>query len=84
MEYNKDYTTKTADEWFSLKKWSGFLMTIPLGRSVIKTCDNMREVLSIRATAAYLSGEGRDCGRTFSIETDVSDERKIVIKAQKK
>lgn len=81
--YNKDYSTKTADEWFSLKKWTGFLMTIPLGRTVQKDCDSMRDVLALRSTASNLS-TAYSCGRKFSITTDVENELKVFVTATKK
>jgi len=84
MEYNKDYTTKTADEWFSLKKWSGFLMTIPLGRTVSKTCESARDILNIRATAGYLASKERDCGRRFIVSTDQDNELVMYVTALKK
>lgn len=80
----KDYTTKTADEWFSLKKWTGYLMTLPLGRTDSRDCKSYREVLAIRSTAGLLSGPKVDCGRTFSVTTDKDDELKIFVKAEKK
>lgn len=81
--YNKDYSTKTADEWFSLKKWTGFLMTIPLGRTVQKDCESMRDVLALRSTASNLSTADR-CGRKFSITTDVGSELRVYVTATKK
>ncbi len=84
MAYKKDYSSKTADEWFSMKKWTGFLMTIPVGRTIDKECDSVRDVLAIRSTAGGLSGAKNPCGRRFSVTTDVNNERKIFVTAYKK
>lgn len=81
--YNKDYSTKTADEWFSLKKWTGFLMTIPLGRTVQKDCESMRDVLALRSTASTISNADGS-GLKFSVTTDVGDELKVYVTATKK
>ncbi len=81
--YNKDYSTKTADEWFSLKKWTGFLMTIPLGRTIQKDCDCMRDVLALRSTASTISNSDSS-KRKFSVTTDVDNELRVFITAIKK
>ncbi len=83
-KYTKDYSTKTADEWFSLKKWKGFLLTIPLGRVVTKECDSVRDVLAIRSTAGALSGQNDECDRRFSVMTGIDNERVINVTATKK
>lgn len=77
MAYKKDYASKTADEWFSLKKWTGFLMTIPVGRTIDKECDNVRDVLALRSTAGKLSNPKNFCKRRFSITTDPNNEKRI-------
>lgn len=84
MTYKKDYSAKTADEWFASKKWTAFLMTIPLGRVVDKECESAREVLAIRAVAGGLSGAKNPCERRFSVTTDVNDEKRIFVTAYKK
>lgn len=81
--YIKDYSTKTADEWFSLKKWTGFLMSLPLGRTVSKDCESLRDVLALRSTASTISNADNS-GRRFSVTTDVNDERKVFVTATKK
>ena len=83
-QYNKDYSTKTADEWFKERGWTGFLMTIPLGRTVKKQLDNTRDLLSLRATAGNLSSASSSCERKFSVTTDVEDESIIFVTATKK
>jgi hypothetical protein len=84
MKYNKDYSARTADEWFSMKKWTAFLMTIPLGRTIDKECESVREVLAIRAVAGNLSGQNSSCERRFSVTTDVINEKKVFVTASKK
>ena len=84
MAYKKDYTKKTADEWFASKKWTAFLMTVPLGRTIDRECESAREVLAIRAIAGGLSGANSNCERRFSVTTDVNNERRIFVTAYKK
>ena len=85
MKYKKDYSTKTADEWFILKKWTAFLMTIPLDRPIVKECESVREVLAIRAVAATLSNDtDPERDRVFSVKTTPDNEKMICINATKK
>lgn len=81
----KDYSSKTAEEWFSLKKWTGFLMRLPLGRARVFQCDTFGELLKIRATASWLSGR-EGCDRAFSITTqdDFDETLLFSIQANKK
>lgn len=82
-KYNKNYSTKTADEWFSLKKWTGFLMTIPLGRTIQKDCESMRDVLALRSTASTIS-QADSSARRLSVTTDVYCELRVYVTATKK
>ena len=85
MKYKRDYTTKTADEWFSLKKWTGFLMRLQVGRTVDKECNNIRDLLAIRAVAATLSSAPiEDCPYKYSVTTNTENALKIYVKASKK
>lgn len=81
---NNKYSAKSADEWFAAKKWTAFLLTIPLGRATDKECESAREVLVIRAIAGGLSGASNSCGRRFSVTTDVENEKRIFVTAYKK
>lgn len=81
IKYNKDYTSKTAEEWFSLKKWTGFLMRLPFGRTLPFTCDSVREVLRIRATAGAIAKNG---DRSFKVSMDANNEKMFYITANKK
>lgn len=84
-KYNIDYSTKTADEWFSLKKWTAFLMRLPVGRIVSKDCATVREALVIRATASGLSSAPAErCPNRFSVKTDPDNERRIFVSTEKK
>ena len=84
MNYKKDYSAKTADEWFSEKKWTAFLMSLPLGRTRDYTCDNYTEINKIRTIASMLTKRGED--RKFSITTadDAATSYKFYIKADKR
>lgn len=82
--YNKDYSKKTADEWFKERVWTGFLKTIPPGRTVKKRLDSTRDLLSLRAIAGSLSSASSSCKYKFSVTTDVEDESIIYVTATKK
>lgn len=71
MEYNKDYNAKTADEWFGLGKWTGYLMTLPVGKTDGRVCKTVRDILSLRATATMLT-KNQDCDREFDVRMDVN------------
>ncbi len=75
MEYNKDYNAKTADEWFVLGKWTGYLMTLPIGKTDGRVCDTVRDILSLRATATMLTKK-QECDREFDVRIDL--EKRIV------
>lgn len=79
----RDYSSKTADEWFALKKWTGFLMQLPIGRPVMKECESARDLLAIRAVAANLS-TSQDCGLRFSVRTEAENEKIIIVEVTKK
>ncbi len=81
--YKKDYSKKTADEWFKERGWTGFLMRIPLGRTVKKQLDSTRDLLSLRAIAGSLSSNS-SCKRKFSVTTDAVDESIVFVTATKK
>ena len=68
-KYNKDYSAKTAMEWFSERKWTGFLMRIPLNKTKGYPCTNANDVMSIRAIASMLSTDPL-CERKFSVTAD--------------
>lgn len=82
MEYNKDYSKKTAMEWLAERKWTGFLMRIPLDKTKGYPCKNANDLMSIRATASMLSNNP-DCERKFSITADF-DTKVITITATQK
>ena len=84
MKYNKDYSGKTADEWFAEKRWTGFLMRIPYDRTIVKECASVREVLAIRATASALSANNSSINRRFKITTEPSNEKMICVTATRK
>jgi hypothetical protein len=75
MEYNKDYNARTADEWFELGKWTGYLMTLPIGKTDGRVCYTVRDLLSLRATATMLTKKP-ECERAFDVNVDI--EKKIV------
>ena len=68
-KYNKDYSTKSAMDWFAERKWTGFLMQIPLNKPKGYPCKNGNDVMSIRATAAMMSTNPL-CDRRFAVTAD--------------
>lgn len=68
-KYNKDYSVKTAMEWLTERKWTGFLMRLPLNKTKGYPCQNANDAMSIRATASALSNNP-DCNRKFSVIVD--------------
>ena len=81
-QYNKDYSGKTAMEWLAERKWTGFLMRIPLEKTKGYPCQNANDVMSIRATASMLSNSD-DCDRKFKVVADF-DTKIVTITATKK
>ena len=51
-------------------------MSLPLGRTVSKDCESLRDVLALRSTASTISNADNS-GRRFSVTTDVNDERPL-------
>lgn len=68
-KYVKDYSGKTAMEWLADRKWTGFLMRLPLGKTKGYPCKNANDAMSIRATASTLSNNP-ECDRRFSVVVD--------------
>lgn len=68
-KYIKDYSVKTAMEWLAERKWTGFLMRLPLNKTKGYPCQNANDAMSIRATASALSNNP-DCDRRFSVIVD--------------
>ena len=85
-KYKKDYSAKSYDEWFEQGKWTAFLLTIPLGRVIVKDCKSYRDVLSLRSVAGGISGSKDPCGRKISVTTDTEPNKALTvyIKAEKK
>lgn len=81
-KYEKDYSAKTADEWLAERKWTGFLMRIPLRSSNDYKVENANDAMSIRATASMLTNNA-NCDRKFSV-TIKFEENKIIVTANKK
>lgn len=65
----KDYSGKTAKEWLALRKWTGFLMRVPLNKTMGYPCQNANDLMSIRATASMLKNNP-DCDREFKVFAD--------------
>lgn len=74
-KYTKDYSAKTAMEWLAERKWTGFLMRLPLNKTKGYPCQNANDAMSIRATASQLSNNDA-CERKFSVVVDF--ETKVV------
>ncbi len=69
-------------EWLALRKWTGFLMRLPIGKTKGYPCENANDVMTIRATASMMSNDP-DCDRKFSIVADF-DTKVITITASLK
>lgn len=68
--YNKDYSHKTATEWLSKRKWTGFLMSLPIRKKSKKfPVENASDAMSIRVTASGLNSN-HDCDRRFEVKVD--------------
>lgn len=81
-KYVRDYSAKTAMEWLAERKWTGFLMRIPLDKTKGYPCQNANDVMSIRATASTLSNN-KECDRRFTVIADF-DTKIVTITATKK
>lgn len=68
-KYNKDYSGKTAMEWLSERKWTGFLMRIPLDKTKGYPCQNANDAMAIRTTASMMNNN-KECERKFSVVVD--------------
>lgn len=82
MKYAKDYSVKTAKEWFDEKKWTAFLMSVPIGKAKGYPCDDANKLMSIRVTASTLN-KNPNCDRVFKITADF-DTKVITVTATKK
>lgn len=71
MNYKKDYSGESAEYWLSIRKWTGFLINVPIDEEKIYYCPSPQDILSIRSTASQMSNDP-DCDRTFSIYTDLA------------
>lgn len=78
----KDYSLRTADEWFEKGKWTGFLMTLPLNKTRTYECKKIGSLVSIRSTASILSNNV-NCDRVFKVSIDF-DKHTVTITPNKK
>lgn len=64
-------TNITSEEWLARKKWTKFLMSLPLGKSRTFEVEPVGEhhLHLIRVTAAAMSNND-NCDRKFSVITD--------------
>ena len=69
MNYNKDYSAKTAEEWLRDGKWTGFLMRVPLNKPKGYPCSNANDLQVIRVTASQLNNNP-NCDRSFVVVVD--------------
>ena len=79
---NKDYSSKTAKEWFDEGKWTAFLMSVPIGKAKGYPCEDANKLMSIRVTASMLN-KNPDCDRVFKITADF-DTKVVTVTANKK
>lgn len=80
--YTKDYSGKTATEWLAERKWTAFLMRLPLNKTKGYPCQNANDLMSIRAIASMLS-TNPECDRRFSVVADF-DTKVITVTATRK
>lgn len=80
--YIKDYSGKAAEEWLAERKWTGFLMRVPLRSTKDYPVENANDAMSIRSTASMLSNNN-ECDRTFRVTIDFS-QMKVFVTAEKK
>ena len=81
-KYTKDYSSKTAKEWLSEKKWKGFLLSVPLDKPMGYPCEDSNFLMRIRVTASMLNKDP-ECDRVFKITADF-DTKVITVTANKK
>jgi len=81
-KYTKDYSAKTAKEWLACKKWTAFLMSVPLGKPMGYPCADSNYLMRIRVTASMLNNDPK-CDRTFKITADF-DTKVVTVTADKK
>lgn len=80
--YKKDYSNRTAEEWLELRKWTGFLLRVPLGRERTYIIRSANDMMAIRVTATQLS-KRPNCDRTFVVKLDL-ETKKLKITAKPK
>ena len=78
----RSYSGKTADEWLSKRKWTGFLMTVPLGEEVSRRVMDSNDAMSIRTTASMLN-RNDNCERSFKVVINF-DTREVTVTANEK
>jgi len=81
-KYNKDYSRKTAEEWLSERKWTGFLSRIPLRTMRGYSVESANDAMSIRTTASMMSNSD-DCDRVFKVTIDFA-QNMVYVSAEKK
>lgn len=79
----RDYSNKTADEWFALKKWTGFLVQLQVDRPFARECESVRDILAIRAKAAALVSNP-EFDRKISVKTDPYNEKIVIVETKRK
>ena len=80
--YIKDYSGKAAEEWLAERKWTGFLMRVPLRTTKDYPVKNANDAMSIRSTASMLSNNN-ECDRAFRVTIDFNN-LKVYVNAEKK
>ena len=84
-QYTKDYSSKTAEEWFSLGKWTACLMQLPLVGTTRLVCNSLVDITKLRTTASLLSAK-EDFDREFfiNVDKDYQTNNTIYVRASKK
>lgn len=65
----KDYSGKTAEEWLAERKWTGFLLSVPIGSETEYRVMDSNDAMSIRATASMLN-HNINCNRRFRVKVN--------------
>lgn len=81
-KYDKDYSSKTAREWLEDRKWTAFLLSVPLGKPKGYPCGDANHLMSIRVTASMLNKDP-ECDRVFKITADF-DTKVVTVTANNK
>ena len=78
----KDYSGKTAIEWLVERKWTAFLMRVPLNKRKVYSVQDANDILSIRNIASMLNNNP-NCHRKFAISANIDSKGFTITATQK-